>query len=363
MSKKNIKLISKILALIMLISIWSTFAACAASGVASDNKYAGAIVESTLDRDFGLDFDSVESDSIAMAPGFTNAPSEAPTAPGNTSAETTEDYLNSQKLIYICNIELESLEFQETQNKIQELIEQNGGFVESNKLYDDAYGWYYSSYEKTTGTLRQELKVRIPSKNYNKFVNGITAVGKVQHKSENVQNITTQYNDTATTIKSLKAQEERLLDMMAVCNTIEDMITVERRLSDVQMQLEKYQTQLNRYDSDIKFSTVNITLEEVREYSPTYEEKNFFQRLAEHLDTTIEDFANFSEGVLFVVIYLFPYTVVITAIVLFVRSIILKIKAKKLAPTVKGMSVSKLETDKSKDVSVQTEVGTKKDKK
>lgn len=366
MKNKLTNSFKKILALVLVLSVCGTFVACGASSAPIDSDRKEHLSLDSAANSAGGFFDMTWEPEFAPEADY--AP-ESPMATDKTDKETsdTDDYLSSQKLIYTCNIELESLEFAETQKKIQELIQQNGGFIESNRLYDDAYGWYYSSYEKTTGTLRQELTVRIPSENYHTFVNGVTTIGKVQHKSEDVQNITTQYNDTETTIKSLKTQEKRLLEMLAACNSVEDMITVERRLSEVQMQLERYQTQLNRYDADIKFSTVNISLEEVREYSPTYEEKNFFQRFKEHLDTTIEDFADFMEGALFVIIYLFPYSLVIIAIVLIVRKIIKKRKIKKTAPSlvrpVEGSTEHTnltSEAGQTKDISVQTEVGAKK---
>lgn len=368
MSKNNKKLISKILVFAMLLGIGSTLVACGASSApVSDSKYAGAgVAMDTAALNGFLDFDMAESESIAMSPS--RAPEE-PKAPQDTvtnnNAENTESYLDSQKLIYTCNINIESLEFTATQAKIQELITQYGGFVESNRLYDNAYGWYYSSYEKTSGTLTQELTVRIPSEHYDAFVNGVSAVGKVQNKTESVQNITTQYNDTETTVKSLRAQEKRLLEMMEACNSIDDMITVERRLSEVQMQLERYQTQLNAYDADIRFSTINITLKEVQEYSPTYEEKNFFQRLWDHLETTVKDFADFSEGFLFVIIYLAPYAIIIAIVVVLIINFIKKKKAKKNAPVNNPSPVieqQEPENDGSKDISVQTEVGSKKER-
>lgn len=370
MSKNNKKLISKILVFTMLLGMGSTLVACGASSAPmSDSPYAGAGVMDSAALNGFLDFDMSKSESIAMSPS--RAPEEPKTPQStdtNTNAENTESYLDSQKLIYTCNINIESLEFTATQAKIQELITQYGGFVESNRLYDNAYGWYYSSYEKTSGTLTQELTVRIPSEHYDAFVNGVSSVGKVQNKTESVQNITTQYNDTETTVKSLRAQEKRLLEMMEACNSIDDMITVERRLSEVQMQLERYQTQLNAYDADVKFSTINIVLKEVQEYTPVIEEQNFFQRLKEHLETTVEDFGDFIEWALFASIYLLPYGLIIAILVILIRKVVSNRKAKRSATTTVVPAATapveqknnNADAEKAKDISVQAEVGSKK---
>ena len=296
---------------------------------------------------------------------------EAPVVEESTTTDTstpTEDYLASQKLIYSARFEIESLEFEKAQQNINALIEQYEGFIASNSVRDSSHNWYVSDYTKTKGTLTQEMTVRIPSEHYNEFVNGMAAIGKVMRKTENVQNITTQYNDTATTIESLKIQEARLLEMMASCYSIDDMISVERRLSEVQSELEMYKTQLNRYDADVKFSTVTIVLSEVREYSPTYEEKNFFERLYDHIDDVIHDFGYFLEDLLYFIIALIPYALLIVVIVIPIRKTIRnkkekKRRAKAIEESTQNTPIIAPKQETKSDEKIQTAIGSKKDNK
>lgn len=368
MQNNNSKTVKKVLSLLLVSSMTMTLVACGAAtspsapmtevsmgmGAAMDSAATNKNM-SGLGAFFSSEEEYITNDVIEYAP-------ESPKKPTQTNNNTTdtEDYLSSQKLIYTANISIESLEFEKAQQQIADLVAQHNGFIESNYIYDNAYNWYYDSYEKTRGTLTQELTVRVPSDAYYDFVNGVSSVGKVQSQTENVQNITTQYNDVATTIESLKIQEERLLDMMAACTSIDDMITVERRLSEVQMQLENYQTKMNRYDADIKFSTVTIKLSEVKEYSPTYTEKTFFERLSEHLNETIEDFGAFLEWALFAAIYLLPYGLIITIIIVAIRKRIRKKKATKLViDHLHDMSPTPCASELQKDTEVQTAMGSK----
>ena len=72
--------------------------------------------------------------------------------------------------------------------------------------------------------------------------------------------------------------------MMEQAYTIEDMITVEDRLSEVQNELSKLQTKLVGLDTDVAYSYVDIELEEVFEYSATEVEKpGFFKRLGKEI--------------------------------------------------------------------------------
>jgi hypothetical protein len=95
------------------------------------------------------------------------------------------------------------------------------------------------------------------------------------------------------------------------------MITVEERLSNVQYQLNSLQTTKRYMDTDVAYSYVNINVTEVMEYHYNEEpvKKNTFaDRLKNTLKSTGKDFLSFLEGLLFLIIRLFPYLVIIAVI-------------------------------------------------
>lgn len=55
--------------------------------------------------------------------------------------------------------------------------------------------------------------------------------------------------------------------MLKSADKIEDMITVEARLTEVQTELNKQKTLLSSMDMDVDYSTINLNIEEVLEYS------------------------------------------------------------------------------------------------
>ena len=228
------------------------------------------------------------------------------TVPGNDFVRETQ---NSEKLVYTCNINMETLEFTKTVSTLKELIKKYDGFIESETQSDASDGWYYSSYEKTSGTLSEYVVVRIPTDKYNSFLDDLDGTGKITEKSQNVENITKQYNNTATTIKSLETQEARLLEMMEQAETIEDMLYIEDRLSDVQNELAMYKNELSEMDTDVQYSTVTLTINEVLEYTRTQvpvKTSTFMDRLKNTLRNTWSGFLDFLEGFLFFLIEITP---------------------------------------------------------
>lgn len=103
---------------------------------------------------------------------------------------------NGEKLVYTCDLTIQTLEFNETIKAINEKIKEYEGIVEQQTQSDDSYDWYYSNYVKRSGTLHSYIKVRIPTEKYEEFLSAIEGNGKVINKSQNVENISKTYYET-----------------------------------------------------------------------------------------------------------------------------------------------------------------------
>lgn len=222
--------------------------------------------------------------------------------------------LLEEKLVYYCDLEIETLDYAGTMSSIKGAIAKYDGVIQSESESDSSWNWYYEDYRKTSGTMQNYLQVRIPSANYESFLSELDGVGKIISKSTSVENISQRYYDTTSQIEALKIQEQNLLDMLEQCETIEDMITVQERLTEVQYELNNLQTDKRYMDVDVAYSYVNINILEVMEYhydSEPQKTNTFADRLTNTLKATGRGFLSFLEGLLFLVIRLFPYIIII----------------------------------------------------
>lgn len=238
----------------------------------------------------------------------------------NTTQNMDSMTLLEEKLVYRCNLEIETLDYAGTMKSIKEAITQYGGVIQSENETDSSYDWYYADYQKTQGTMRNYIEIRVPSKNYDSFVSALDGVGKITSKSSSIDNISQQYYDTTTQIEALKIQEKNLLAMLEQCTTIEEMITVQDRLTSVQYDINRLQTNKRYMDVDVAYSYVNISIEEVMEFRVDEEpvKKNTFaDRLANTLKSTYSGFLMFLEIVLFLFIRMFPYLAIVCIILFF----------------------------------------------
>ena len=230
--------------------------------------------------------------------------------------------LLEEKLVYHCSLDIETLDYEGTMTAIKDTITKYGGVIQSENESDSGYNWYYENYRKTGGTMHNYLQVRIPSAKYDSFLSELDGVGKILSKSTSVDNISQKYYDTTTQIEALQIQEKNLLAMLEQCETIEDMITVQERLSDVQYELNSLQTTKRYMDVDVAYSYVNINVSEVMEYhyeSEPVKTNTFIDRLQNTLKATGTGFLSFMEGLLFLIIRLLPYLVIIAVICLIFR--------------------------------------------
>ena len=337
------KYLALFLSIVMLCSL---FTACSASK--SEDALVGPMFNGAMGDSFDSSLDMGVAEDYFESESSVSTPSQPSSDSNKTDGSTTQDYLESQKLVYKCYVSLETLTFSETMDAISGLVTTFDGFVESNSLSDDSWGWYYSDYNKTTGTMSAKMTIRIPTENYNKFLESLDGQGKIRSKTENVTNITKQYSDTKTPIEVLEKERDMLLEMMDRAVSIDDMMVVETRLSQVQRELAIYQSNMGSMNMDINFSTITISIEEVMEYTREIEETTFVERIFEACADSIESFAEFLEGFTIAVIYLAPYIIIFGAIAIGVIFAVKKKKKAKLATVEITNPVKKAESEEKK---------------
>ena len=150
-------------------------------------------------------------------------------------------------------------------------------------------------------------------------------------KSVNAQNISQVYANKETYKKALEKEQERLLAMMDKAETIEDMIAVESRLSDVERQLNSYKTDLSQMDKDVEFSTVYIDLQEVKRYTETVDTTTFREKIGFAFEAAISNFRDFCEGIVLFVVRNFPFLILFAIVLALIIRWLGKRRAQKVA--------------------------------
>ena len=232
--------------------------------------------------------------------------------------------INTQMLVYSCDMGVDVLEFDQSVNKLHELINIYGGFIERENYSDggNSSRWQYSNDQKWK-TLT--AVIRVPSLKYDEFCKEVENIGDLRSKNASVQNLTTEYSDLKTTLSIYEAKEQRYLDLLSELKDEQDAIRVENELTDIQVEIAKLKTRMNNIENDVAYSFINLTVNEVREYTedPVIERTDTFgQRLKNTVAKTWDSFLYFLENLLFVIIRMLPYLLLIGLIVFIIIKLV-----------------------------------------
>ncbi len=225
----------------------------------------------------------------------------------------------ADKIIYTAYANLETTDLDQSIDTLNGLVEQYGAFLESssvtgNNLLDIAAGYTYGRCADFT--------LRVPKEHYSDFTSALDTVGNVTNLTSDAENITAQYSDVETQVKSYDTQEQRLLEIMAQADTVEDMIALESRLSEVRMEKDRLETQLQNWDRQVDYSTVTISLTEVQELTPEppAEEPTYLEQLGQTFMNSVHWMGRAAKGgvklLVAVIPVLLPIAVIILAVVL-----------------------------------------------
>lgn len=285
------KLLGLLLALLILLSL----AACGSASSDSSFAYTGDVS------------DSAENGKIDTAASYENG----------ESTETAAD----QKLIYTANVSLETSSYTDSVSALRKLIQDSGGRIDSESESIHTSGsenFHYS-----------DFTIRVEPDKLESFLNSLADIGTVTSRSLSSENITQQYNDNEVQIAALEKEEQRLLAMMDKAETVEDMIAVESRLTEVETQLNQYKTQKSYYDNQVAYTTVYLSLEEVRSYQDVGNSSGFWATVRKTFRNSIHALGTFFVWIFTAILWILPFAVIACIIWLIIRAVRKKRKQKR----------------------------------
>ncbi len=294
------------------------FAAMLAGCGASNSKSGAYYAENEASYDsYGEDY---ATDEIYM-------PQSDTAASGTGSANEQGSVRAGRKLIKTANFSVETLQFDDLLVHVQDKTEELGGYVESMNVYNgSAYNRYNYSYYDTgyRNDRSASLTLRIPSENMDAFLTYVGENSNVTNRSVQEVDVTLDYVDLESHKKTLLAEQDRLLELMGQAETLEDIITLESRLSEIRYQSESMESRLRTYDNQITYSTLYLDISEVVELTPVQtEEKTVWERIGEGFVKSLTDIGNGCKEFFVWFVVSLPYLLLIALIVFVIVRVIM----------------------------------------
>ncbi|EKB47397.1 DUF4349 domain-containing protein [Cecembia lonarensis] len=206
--------------------------------------------------DLGKDFEEV----LAVPP--TEQPSNFP------SEELENPVGNQRMLVKRGNMEFESVQLENDNQKIRNILPRFNAYVDSENFSNNDYS---SSYQ---------LSIKVPVAQFEALMDTLSSVGKrTTNKSSNAEDVTRRYRDLNATIESKKALENRYRELLSKATQIKDMLEIERNLNDLRNEIEGYERSFRTLQGDINYSTINLYFFQLKDQKQA-DKPSFFNRLA-----------------------------------------------------------------------------------
>lgn len=296
----------------------------AVAGCGSSSQKAGASMTEAAVDTYGY---ASDESAPAEAAEETDWDSGAVTSENGIEAVAGTD----RKLIKTVNLDMQTKEFDLVVENVSKKVQEMGGYIEGSSIWGSSY--YSDSTRSASYTLR------IPSDRLDEFIEAADELGNITYKNESVEDVTLQYVDVESRKKALETEQARLLELLEQADNLEDLLTIESRLSDVRYELENYGSQLRILDNQVDYSTVYLNINEVERITEI-KDRTFFEEIADRFSDSLytvgRGLRRFVIGFLGSLPILAVWAVVVAVLVLILRKVFYGKKKKKEHPPIQA---------------------------
>ena len=219
-----------------------------------------------------------EMSNVVSSDADSEAEREAVTEESSETKTEAPVVASDRMIIHQASLSVNVKELDKAQSNIEKKVDQYGGYIVESNVY-----------QEDDQTSSGRMIVRIPEKNFEKFLldaEGVAA--EVLERNVTGQDVTEQYVDLESRVKSKRAVEERLLDFMSKAQKTEDLLKISADLSEVQEEIEVMVGKMKYLENQTSFSTIELSMYENRVVVPEIESKelNTWEKTKKQLATS-----------------------------------------------------------------------------
>lgn len=199
------------------------------------------------------------SESESYGGEFRNAaPMEAPPGGGSTPVDgqtryaqadppdgaspTAHDGREGPLLIYTANLALAVHQVSEKQGQIEGLARDAGGHLHHRG--------------------DNEITIRVPAESFQRVLAAILELGDVLSRDVSVQDVSEEFHDVQTRIRTLEAMYGRVEQLLSNAPDVEHALAVEQHLERITLELERLRGRLRFLSDRVAFSTITVRFTE-----------------------------------------------------------------------------------------------------
>lgn len=153
-----------------------------------------------------------------------------------------------RKIIKEGEIRFESADINATKTLITKTVQELGGYISKDNVND------------YTNKLEHHLVIRVPSDKFDLLLKKISdSADKIDSKNVDVLDVTAEYIDVDSRIKTKKELEARYKELLKQATKVEEILTIEKEIGQLRTEIESVEGQMKYLKDRISYSTLNVT--------------------------------------------------------------------------------------------------------
>lgn len=215
--------------------------------------------EQTSDGDDGVTgapvagFESGGNDDVATAPDMAGARdldgAPAPEAPRADAPAGSLPPVLDRKIIMTATLTLATDEVSQRFEDVANIAAGAGGFVASS-----SFG--FRDEEQVAS-----VTLRVPGTQYQRVLAELRKLGDVRSEQATSNDVTEQFTDLESRLRNLQRTEQQYLELLGRAQTVDEILVVQDRLSQVRGEIEQVQGRIQLLEDQVDLATVTVHLE------------------------------------------------------------------------------------------------------
>lgn len=165
----------------------------------------------------------------------------------NQHANPGNENLTERKVIKTGEIRFQTKSIQETTKFLTENVKDFKGYISSDNVYNSG------------DRITQRIEIKVPSDSFDDLLSGISEnAKKIDYKNVQLQDVTEEYIDIESRIKTKKELENRYKELLLKAKTVQEILSIEKELGTLRTDIESIEGRLKYLKDQVSFSTLTV---------------------------------------------------------------------------------------------------------
>jgi hypothetical protein len=195
---------------------------------------------------------AIANDATARsAPAANGAAAAAGAASANSLPDTSAQLLD-RMVIRTAQLTVEVTNMEQALAQVRQIALRDGGFVSASNTHVERV----NDQDRTVA----DLTVQVRSSSADSTLSDLRAMGKVTNETSGSQDVTEEYVDLDSNLRNLQASESAILKLMDKATQIQDVLALQRELTNVRGQIERIQGRKTYLERRSDMATITLAL-------------------------------------------------------------------------------------------------------